>query len=142
MITTKEYTFPDGPDEGKTFVISTMPIQQGDSWSNRVAIALCGSGVSISHLFAPDAEGKIGFVGMLDVASCIDSLIKMLGGVDPEKVDELVAVLMQNVKLKLADGSVRNPVMDVDISHISTFRKLRSLAFNVNIDFLAEGVIR
>lgn len=141
MIKEKEYTFEEGPDAGKTFVVKSMPIQQGDSWANRVAVALCGSGISVSHLFKVGEDGKIGFVGLLDIASCIDTLMRMLGGVDPKEVDELVGVLMQNVKLKLADGSVRAPIMDVDISHISTFRKLRSLAIDVNIDFLTAGVI-
>ena len=49
-ILTKEVTIAEGSDEGKTFVVSQMPLLRGDRWANRAALAVMKSGVLIMWL--------------------------------------------------------------------------------------------
>jgi len=48
-IKTKEVVITEGRDEGKTFVVSQMPLLQGDRWANRAALAILRSGVDVSE---------------------------------------------------------------------------------------------
>ena len=130
MIRTKEIRA-----EGNTFVVSQMPLIQGDRWANRVALALCKSGVDVSGLPAGD-----GFKGMLDMANLMNIAIKALGGISNETAQSLLDELMSTVKLKLQDGSTRNVILETDITSIETLWKLRIAAIKINLDFLAVGV--
>ena len=130
MIKTKEIQA-----EGNTFVVSQMPLIQGDRWANRVALALCKSGVDVSGLPSGD-----GFKGMLDMANLMNIAIKALGGIDDETAQGLLDELMSTVKLKLQDGSTRSVILESDITSIETLWKLRIAAIKINLDFLAVGV--
>ncbi|NLC20402.1 MAG: hypothetical protein GX771_00625, partial [Halomonadaceae bacterium] len=52
----------------------------------------------------------------------------------------LLDELMQNVKVRLANGSVRPLIIDTDITDIGTLWKLRIESIKVNLDFLTAGV--
>lgn len=141
MIVERDVTITEeGPDKGKTFVIRQMPLIQGDRWANRVALALCKSGVDISGLTQKGKGGKTEFVGLLDIASVINIALKALGGVEDDVAQALLDELMKHVSLKLPSGDTRGVMVETDIASISTLWKLRIEAIKVNLDFLKAGV--
>lgn len=121
--------------EGQTFVVSQMSLIQGDRWANRVALALCKSGVNIS-----DFTDGAGFKGMLDMVSVINVALKALGGVEDEVAQRLLDELLSTIKVKLPDGSTRALVLESDIKRIDTLWKLRIESIKLNLDFLTAGV--
>lgn len=130
MIRTKEVEA-----EGKTFVVSQMSLIQGDRWANRVALALCKSGVDIHGLTGGD-----GFKGMLDMTGVINVALKALGGVEDEVAQRLLDELISTIKVKLPDGSTRSLLLESDITGIDTLWKLRIESIKINLDFLMAGV--
>ena len=140
MSTTKDVTIKSGSDEGKTFVVKKMGLLQGDSWANRVALALCKSGVDISGLTTHDEKGNVVFRGMLDMVGVVPIALKALGGVEEDKALGLLAELTQGVKIRLPDGSERSVVMESDITSISTLWDIMIESLKVNLDFLIAGV--
>lgn len=140
MTTTKDVALTEGPDAGKTFVIEKMTLIKGDRWANRVALALCKSGVDISGFTTRGKDGKTEFKGLLDMTGVINTALKALGGVDDNVAQSLLDELMQNVKVRLANGSVRPLIIETDITDIGTLWKLRIESIKVNLDFLTAGV--
>ena len=82
MITTKDVSITEGADAGKVFVVQKMSLEVGDTWANRVALALFKSGVDISGLIPMDENGKPVFRGMIDMVGIVNVALKALGGVD------------------------------------------------------------
>lgn len=140
MSTTKDVTIEEGSDAGKTFIIKKMSLLAGDSWANRVALALCKSGVDISGLTTHDDEGNVVFRGMLDMVGVVPVALKALGGVEEDKALGLLAELIQGVKIRLPNGSERPVILESDITSISTLWKIRIESLKVNLDFLTAGV--
>lgn len=160
-ILTKEVTISEGSDEGKTFVVSQMPLLRGDRWANRAMLAVMKSGVDVSRIGGLDSAFKaaaaalpkgdeaatIAFFGMLDIAGGLNEILRALGGVDDQIAQELLDELLGVIKLKLPNGSLRpiNPPTEEsngDIGDLNTLWKLRIEAIKVNLDFLKAGVTR
>lgn len=140
MTITKDVTIEDGTDAGKTFIVKQMPLLRGDRWANRVALALCKSGVDISGLTTTDESGNAVFRGLLDMVGVVNIALKALGGVDDSVAQSLLEEVLQDVRLRLPNGSDRTVVIESDITSISTLWKLRIESIKVNLDFLAAGV--
>lgn len=140
MTITKDVTIEDGTDAGKTFIVKQMPLLRGDRWANRVALALCKSGVDISGLTTTDESGNAVFRGLLDMVGVVNIALKALGGVDDSVAQSLLDEVLQDVRLRLPNGSDRTVVIESDITSISTLWKLRIESIKVNLDFLAAGV--
>ena len=140
MITTKDVTIEDGTDAGKTFIVKKMPLLRGDRWANRVALSLCRGGVDISGLTTTDENGKLVFRGLLDMAGVVSVALKALGGVDDVTAQALLDEVLQDVRLRLPNGSDRPLILDTDVTSISTLWKLRIESIKVNLDFLTAGV--
>lgn len=140
MTITKDVTIEDGTDAGKTFIVKQMPLLRGDRWANRVALALCKSGVDISGLTTTDESGNAVFRGLLDMVGVVNIALKALGGVDDSVAQSLLEEVLQDVRLRLPNGSDRTVVIESDITCISTLWKLRIESIKVNLDFLAAGV--
>lgn len=140
MITTKDVTIEDGSDAGKTFIVKKMPLLRGDRWANRVALALCKSGVDISGLTTHDEKGNTVFRGLLDMAGVVNVALKALGGVEDEVAQALLDEVIQDVRLRLPNGSERPLILESDITSIATLWKLRIESIKVNLDFLTAGV--
>lgn len=140
MITTKDVTIEEGPDAGKVFVVKQMPLLRGDRWANRVALALCKSGVDISGLTTTDEEGKPVFRGMLDMVGIVNIALRALGGVDDAVAQSLLDEVISDVKTRLPGGGERTLIVESDITSISTLWKLRIESIKVNLDFLTAGV--
>lgn len=140
MIITKDVTIEDGADAGKTFIVKQMPLLRGDRWANRVALALCKSGVDIGGLTTTDESGNAVFRGLLDMVGVVNIALKALGGVDDAVAQSLLDEVMQDVRFRLPGGSDRPVVIESDITSISTLWKIRIESIKVNLDFLAAGV--
>lgn len=140
MSTTKDVTIEEGSDAGKTFIVKKMGLLVGDSWANRVALALCKSGVDISGLTTHDGSGNVVFRGMLDMVGVAPVALKALGGVEEDKALGLLAELIQGVKIRLPNGTERPVILESDITSISTLWKIRIESLKVNLDFLTAGV--
>jgi hypothetical protein len=140
VITTKDVTIEDGTDAGKTFIVKQMPLLRGDRWANRVALSLCKGGVDISGLTTTDDNGKLVFRGLLDMAGVVSVALKALGGVDDVTAQDLLDEVLQDVRLRLPNGSERPLIIDTDVTSISTLWKLRIESIKVNLDFLTAGV--
>lgn len=142
MITTKDVSITEGADAGKTFVVQKMSLEVGDTWANRVALALFKSGVDIAGLIPMDENGKPVFRGMIDMVGIVNVALKALGGVDEEVAQALLKQVLTNVKIRLPSGTERTAIMDTDITDIGTLWKLRIEAIKVNLDFLTAGVMQ
>lgn len=140
MILTKDVTIEDGTDAGKTFIVKQMPLLRGDRWANRVALALCKSGVDISGLTTTDDNGNAVFRGLMDMTGVLNVALKALGGVDDEVAQSLLNEVTQDVRLRLPNGSERPLVLETDVTSIATLWKLRIESIKVNLDFLTAGV--
>lgn len=140
MILTKDVTIEDGADAGKTFIVKQMPLLRGDRWANRVALALCKSGVDISGLTTHDENGKAVFRGLLDMTGVVNVALKALGGVDDVTAQALLDEVLQDVRLRLPNGSDRQLIIESDVESIATLWKLRIESIKVNLDFLTAGV--
>lgn len=142
MITTKDVSITEGADAGKTFVVQKMSLEVGDTWANRVALALFKSGVDISGLIPMDESGKPVFRGMIDMVGIVNVALKALGGVDEDVAQALLKQVLANVKIRLPNGTERSAIMETDITDIGTLWKLRIEAIKVNLDFLTAGVMQ
>lgn len=142
MITTKDVSITEGADAGKTFVVQKMSLEVGDTWANRVALALFKSGVDISGLIPMDESGKPVFRGMIDMVGIVNVALKALGGVDEDVAQALLKQVLTNVKIRLPNGTERSAIMETDITDIGTLWKLRIEAIKVNLDFLTAGVMQ
>lgn len=140
MILTKDVIIEDGTDAGKTFIVKQMPLLRGDRWANRVALALCKSGVDISGLTTTDDNGNAVFRGLMDMTGVLNVALKALGGVDDEVAQSLLNEVTQDVRLRLPNGSERPLVLETDVTSIATLWKLRIESIKVNLDFLTAGV--
>lgn len=134
MMRTKEVTAGD-----VTFVISKMPLIQGDRWANRVALALCRGGVDVSG-FLGGSTDLSDIKGMIDIVGITNTALKALGGIDDAEAQSLLDELLNYIKVKLSDGSTRSIVIESDVQDIQTLWKLRIEAIKINLDFLMAGV--
>ena len=133
MMRTKEVTAGD-----VTFVISKMPLIQGDRWANRVALALCRGGVDVSGFMGGADLSDV--KGMIDIVGITNTALKALGGIADEEAQSLLDELLNYIKVKLSDGSTRSVVLESDVKDIQTLWKLRIEAIKINLDFLVAGV--
>lgn len=134
MMRTKEVTAGD-----VTFVISKMPLIQGDRWANRVALALCRGGVDVSGFLGGSADLS-DIKGMIDIVGITNTALKALGGIDDDEAQALLDELLNYIKVQLSDGSTRSIVLESDVKDIQTLWKLRIEAIKINLDFLMAGV--
>lgn len=148
-IKTQEVTIESGPDAGKVFVVHQMALLRGDNWGNRAAMAIAKAGIDLDGI---NIDGLS--VGVIDFRGIAEVALKALGGLDNEVTEGLLAELMNVVRVKLADGTLRTPIIDDgdsyiasdtptgDITDINTLWKIRIAALKVNLDFLTKGVIQ
>lgn len=137
-----EISITDGVDAGKTFVISKMPLIKGDRWANRVALALCKSGIDAGGLISADKNGKPVFNGLMDIGRVSSVVLKAVGGIEEVVAQSLLDELLEYMKVKVSGGSVRELIVETDISSIDTLWKLRIACIKANLDFLLAGVTR
>lgn len=140
MATTVDIEIDSGSDIGKTFVVQRMPLIRGDRWANRLALALCKSGVNVDGLVSHDEQGRPVFNGLMQIGNIANIVIKAVGGIDDHVAQSLLDELQEFIKVRLKDGSTRSAILESDITSIDTLWKLRIACIKVNLDFLRAGV--
>ncbi|GBR58058.1 hypothetical protein AA18889_1454 [Acetobacter senegalensis DSM 18889] len=120
----------EGADKGKMFVITRMSAFEADKWGRHCLQAAISSGADI-----PGAASGSGVAGLAAAG------ISIFGMMAPEKMDELLARLMQCVSVQPDPGnpSVRRPLHESDIEEIPTVGWLQKEAFALHVDFF-KGV--
>ncbi|HEJ9542007.1 MULTISPECIES: hypothetical protein [Proteus] len=125
---TKTITIEKGRDEGKTFVITEMPITKADNWAMRALFAIANGGIDIEGI-----NPNMGMLGMAQVA------IKALSGIKPDVGIPLLDELLECVQVLPSGGNARALIIDSDIKDLSTMFTLRKEALAIHIDFLTQG---
>ncbi|WP_368937584.1 hypothetical protein [Proteus terrae] len=125
---TKTITIEKGRDEGKTFVITEMPITKADNWAMRALFAIANGGIDIEGI-----NPNMGMLGMAQVA------IKALSGIKPDVGIPLLDELLECVQVLPSSGNARALIIDSDIKDLSTMFTLRKEVLSIHIDFLTQG---
>lgn len=141
---TKKVTIESGRDEGKTFLITEMPVTKADKWANTALLAMMRGGVDVGGVDFGAIQNTIvgGGVdptgGMLELARIS---IAGLGNVTEAVGQELLDQLINDCVQVVASATAVRPMLDIDdeIEDLKTLWILRKESFLLHIDFLAEG---
>lgn len=120
----------EGADKGKTFVITRMSAMEADRWGRHCLQAAIASGADI-----PGLDADAGLAGLVAVG------LGIFGAMDPERMDGLLARLMQCVSVQPdpRNAAVRRPLDESDLEEIPTVGWLQKEAFALHVDFF-KGV--
>ncbi len=122
----------DGADKGKQFLITRMSAVDADRWGRHCLQAAAASGGDIPGV----AQGG----GLAAVAA---AGISIFASMDPNRMDELLDRLMQQVALvpDVANPAVTLPwrIAQSQIEEIPTIGWLQAEAFRLHVDFF-KGV--
>lgn len=144
---TKTVVIESGRDNGKSFLITEMPITKADKWANTALLAMMRGGVDVSGVnfpliidtLIPSDAPKIDPVGgMLELARIsIAGLGNMTETIGQSLLDQLIEDCVQVVPT----GGAARPMLSIDdeIEDLKTLWTLRKEAFILHIDFLADG---
>ncbi|MEY0216857.1 hypothetical protein AB7W58_20970 [Providencia rettgeri] len=124
----KTITIEKGRDEGKTYLITEMPISKADNWAMRALFAIANGGVDLESV-----NPNMGMLGMANVA------IKALAGIDPKVGIPLLDELLECVQVVPSGGNARALLLDSDVKDLTTMFTLRKEALAIHLDFLVQG---
>lgn len=124
----KTITIEKGRDEGRTYLITEMPISKADNWAMRALFAIANGGVDLESV-----NPNMGMLGMANVA------IKALAGIDPKVGIPLLDELLECVQVVSSGGNARALLLDSDVKDLTTMFTLRKEALAIHLDFLVQG---
>jgi len=146
---TKTIKIETGRDEGKSFLITEMPVTRADKWANTALLAMLRGGVDVGNVdFAliadtlqkkeADAPKVDPMGGMLELARIS---IAGLGNVTEVVGQELLDQLIDDCAQVISSGGVVRQMLSIDdeIEDLKTLWTLRKESFLLHIDFLADG---
>lgn len=144
---TKTVVIESGRDNGKSFLVTEMPVTKADKWANTALLAMMRGGVDvggvnfdlIGNTLMPSDAPKIDVSGgMLELARIsIAGLGNVTETVGQALLDQLIEGCVQVVP---TGGAARSMLsIDDEIEDLKTLWTLRKEAFILHIDFLAEG---
>lgn len=144
---TKTVTIESGRDQGKSFLVTEMPVTKADKWANTALLAMMRGGVDvggvnfdlITNTLMPSDAPKIDVSGgMLELARIS---IAALGNVTEAVGQDLLDQLIDDCVQVAPSGGVARPMLSIDdeIEDLKTLWTLRKEAFLLHIDFLADG---
>ena len=144
---TKTLVIDSGRDEGKSFLITEMPVTRADKWANTALLAMLRGGVDVGNvnfgliadtIGAGDAPKIDPMGGMLELARIT---IAGLGNVTETVGQELLDQLINDCAQVISSGGVVRQMLSVDdeIEDLKTLWMLRKESFLLHIDFLADG---
>lgn len=117
----------DYRDNGKTFLITEMPSDQGERWAIRALLALSNAGVNL-----PDGALQSGFAGFASVG------LEALGKLDYLVVEPLLDEMFDCVQFVAGPGIPARALINGpggDIEEIKTRVMLRMEVFKLHINF-------
>lgn len=141
---TKTVTIESGRDQGKSFLITEMPVTKADKWANTALLAMMRGGVDVGNVdFGSVRDSITGQSidptgGMLELARIS---IAGLGNVTEQVGQDLLDQLINDcIKVVSSSGVARELLsIDEEIEDLKTLWVLRKEAFLLHIDFLADG---
>ena len=144
---TKTVVIESGRDNGKSFLVTEMPVTKADKWANTALLAMMRGGVDvggvnfdlIGNTLMPSDAPKIDVSGgMLELARIS---IAGLGNVTETVGQALLDQLIEDCVQIVPTGGSARPMLSIDdeIEDLKTLWTLRKEAFILHIDFLADG---
>jgi len=144
---TKTLVIESGRDQGKSFLITEMPVTRADKWANKALCNLLKAGIDpkavnvnlLINTIDPNQEVKIDRMGgMLELATLLG---RAVGGIPYEILQDLKDELIDEcVQIIPSGGSPRQFLsIDDELESLLTLESLRKEAFLLHIDFLADG---
>ena len=144
---TKTVVIESGRDDGKSFLVTEMPVTKADKWANSALLAMMRGGVDvggvnfdlIANTLMPSDAPKIDVSGgMLELARIS---IAGLGNVTETVGQSLLDQLIEDCVQVVPTGGAARPMLSIDdeIEDLKTLWTLRKEAFILHIDFLADG---
>ena len=144
---TKTLVIESGRDQGKSFLITEMPVTRADKWANTALLAMLRGGVDVGNVNFGLIADTIGvgdapkidpMGGMLELARIT---IAGLGNVTETVGQELLDQLINDCAQVISSGGVVRQMLSIDdeIEDLKTLWMLRKESFLLHIDFLAEG---
>ena len=144
---TKTLVIDSGRDQGKSFLITEMPVARADKWANTALFAMLRGGVDVGNVNFGLIADTIGvgdapkidpMGGMLELARIT---IAGLGNVTETVGQELLDQLINDCAQVISSGGVVRQMLSIDdeIEDLKTLWMLRKESFLLHIDFLADG---
>ena len=144
---TKTLVIDSGRDQGKSFLITEMPVTRADKWANTALLAMLRGGVDVGNVNFGLIADTIGvgdapkidpMGGMLELARIT---IAGLGNVTETVGQELLDQLINDCAQVISSGGVVRQMLSVDdeIEDLKTLWMLRKESLLLHIDFLADG---
>ena len=144
---TKTLVIESGRDQGKSFLITEMPVTRADKWANKALCNLLKAGIDpkavnvnlLINTIDPNQEVKIDRMGgMLELATLLG---RAVGGIPYETLQDLKDELIDEcVQIIPSGGSPRQFLsIDDELESLFTLESLRKEALLIHIDFLADG---
>ena len=144
---TKTLVIESGRDQGKSFLITEMPVTRADKWANTALLAMLRGGVDVGNVNFGLIADNIGvgdapkidpMGGMLELARIT---IAGLGNVTETVGQELLDQLINDCAQVISSGGVVRQMLSIDdeIEDLKTLWMLRKESLLLHIDFLADG---
>ena len=149
---TKTLVIESGRDQGKSFLITEMPVTRADKWANTALLAMLRGGVDVGNvnfaLIADTIQKKEGDAPKIDPMGGMLELARItiagLGNVTETVGQELLDQLIDDCAQVISSGGVVRQMLSIDdeIEDLKTLWMLRKEALLIHIDFLADGSSR
>ena len=146
---TKTLVIESGRDQGKSFLITEMPVTRADKWANTALLAMLRGGVDIGGvdfgLIADTLQKKEGDAPKIDPMGGMLELARItiagLGNVTETVGQELLDQLINDCAQVISSGGVVRQMLSIDdeIEDLKTLWMLRKESLLLHIDFLADG---
>ncbi len=146
---TKTLVIDSGRDEGKSFLITEMPVTRADKWANTALLAMLRGGVDVGNvnfgLIADTLQKKEGDAPKIDQMGGMLELARItiagLGNVTETVGQELLDQLIDDCAQVISSGGVVRQMLSIDdeIEDLKTLWMLRKESLLLHIDFLADG---
>jgi hypothetical protein len=130
-LTIQEDKKPAYRDNGKVFVITEMPADQGIRWADRLLFAITNQGIEL-----PDGVIGGGMAGLAAVG--VGALLNALGRVKFEDAEPLLDEMMACVQYRHAQGQPLQAIAhgaNCQIEEVQTFWTLRIAWFELHLGF-------
>lgn len=133
---TKNFTIPEGRDEGKVFKITEMPALKADEWAHKLLEQASRSGVDLKNVDVLSLDTK-SMAGMIEIGAAVFTI---LGRIDYQTSREMKFDLLNTcVRIVPTDGKPRECLWGDEIKDFQNFTLLAAQAIGIHIDFLKKG---
>lgn len=133
-----------GRDKGKAFLLKEMPAEQGEWWAVRALILLANAGTAL-----PEGSLDAGMAGLAAaeastgvVTAMLAGGVRMLPGIDPDRLKPLLDEMMGNVLYQPPAGLPAQDLLPGElcqIEEVATRLQLRAELISLHVGFSVAG---